>query len=94
MGCGSGVPCAKDLLKGRSAANTKKKPVNVAKTFAKSMKAWAKSGFALASRSDHAKRFAVCCACPELVGHICKKCTCLAFAKTKLGSEKCPIGKW
>ena len=91
MGCNKGVPCNKDLLGGTAKKKTKVNPV---KSLAKSIKEWAKAGFPLAHKTEHAKRFATCCACSMLVGHMCTKCGCVAYAKTKLKTEKCPIGKW
>lgn len=94
MGCSQGVPCLKNLLKATAAPKKSIKPAAVAKQFAKSMKTWAKSGFKVASKANHAARYAVCCTCPKMVGHFCQECSCLALAKTKLETEKCPISKW
>ena len=94
MSCKPHVPCKKNLLKATTAPKKSIKPVAVAKQFASSMKAWAKSGFKVAAKPKHAARYAICCTCQFMVGHFCPKCDCLAFAKTKLETEKCPIGKW
>ena len=39
-------------------------------------------------------RLEICRTCPHKKGMICGKCGCIIKAKTRLGREKCPIGKW
>ncbi len=91
--CAKGVPCKKW---GRVGAAKKKtiSAVKVAASFTKSMAVWAASGMKVMSKAEHAKRYATCCTCEHMVGHMCTRCTCLAYAKTKLATEKCPVGKW
>jgi len=42
------------------------------------------------------KRLTICHSCEHFlkITTQCKKCGCFMSAKTKLGSAKCPIGKW
>lgn len=56
---------------------------------------------ALASRNqirinsvEQEHRLAICKACEFFTGITCLKCGCVARFKTKLATEKCPIGKW
>lgn len=46
------------------------------------------------AKTTEARR-AICAVCPErtTLGR-CKKCTCLTNLKTRLSTEKCPVGKW
>jgi hypothetical protein len=41
-----------------------------------------------------AARRAACEACDQWDHGRCKSCGCYTFAKTRLRSEKCPLGKW
>jgi hypothetical protein len=42
------------------------------------------------------KRLTICQACPRLFQPTgtCLECGCFVKAKTKLGSARCPLGKW
>jgi hypothetical protein len=46
--------------------------------------------------AQRAARLDICNTCPQLTKHSkqCKECGCFVFLKTKLSSEKCPLGKW
>lgn len=41
-----------------------------------------------------AARRAACESCDQWDHGRCKSCGCYTYAKTRLRSEKCPIGKW
>jgi hypothetical protein len=61
---------------------------------------WAKSGFKLTEQADVETRLEFCRACefwdPEAFNKTgrCLKCGCSTWAKIRLATEKCPIGKW
>lgn len=41
------------------------------------------------------RRAAICATCPHKTAlNRCKKCGCFIALKTKLNTEKCPVGKW
>lgn len=41
------------------------------------------------------RRAAICATCPNLSAlRRCKKCGCFVDLKTRLSTEKCPVGKW
>jgi hypothetical protein len=69
-------------------------------SFAKSMKKWAKSKFAMASKAVYEKRLSICQSCEfhDPSGWKgrgkCLKCGCCTSAKAKLKTEKCPLNKW
>ena len=69
-------------------------------SFAESMAGFAKSGFAIASKDVVEQREKVCKSCPmweplKMVGTgRCRKCGCSTWAKLRIASEKCPLGKW
>lgn len=52
------------------------------------------------SPSVRAQRLAVCRSCPELLrGNLilpsrCRLCGCFVVAKTAIGGQRCPAGKW
>jgi hypothetical protein len=81
----------------------KKKPPKIKKqilSFANSMKEWASDRFKVVSNREHKRRLAICLACPSLDpdgwggSGRCLECGCSVKAKTKIRSQKCPIGKW
>lgn len=75
--------------------------LNQAKSFASSMKKWAKDGFKNVSKEEHQRRLNICLRCPSYdpdgwgrgIGR-CRECGCAVKAKTKIKSQKCPVGKW
>jgi hypothetical protein len=59
-----------------------------------------KSGFATTPPEALATREATCRACPEwdaaalnATGR-CRKCGCSTWAKLRMATERCPLGKW
>lgn len=42
----------------------------------------------------YSKRLTVCLTCPYYEQPQCTKCTCIVFAKCRLTTETCPVGKW
>jgi hypothetical protein len=70
------------------------------KSFSRSIYRWARSGFSKASEKQINKRLEICRGCEfwdsEAWGGTgkCKKCGCSTYAKIRLKTEKCPIGKW
>jgi hypothetical protein len=70
------------------------------RSFSKGMMQWALTGFAKATPDQIADRLAVCKACewwqPERFKGTgrCRKCGCSTWAKIRLRSASCPIGKW
>ena len=70
------------------------------KQFAKSMIGFAKSGFAATPPEILAAREATCRACPEWDATAlnntgrCRKCGCSTWAKLRMATERCPLGKW
>jgi len=70
------------------------------KTLSASMARFARSGFAATPPEVLATREATCRACPEwdaaalnATGR-CRKCGCSTWAKLRMATERCPIGKW
>jgi hypothetical protein len=66
----------------------------VGQKFAASMLYWSRMGFPTVDNDRHEKRYAVCQSCPQFNNFICGECGCVAFAKSKLETESCPLGKW
>ena len=61
---------------------------------------FARSGFATTPPEALATREATCRACPEwdaaalnATGR-CRKCGCSTWAKLRMATERCPLGKW
>ena len=80
-----------------------KKPPKIKKQislFIKSMRGWAFDRFRIVSSREHKRRLAICRTCPSLDPNgwngsgKCLECGCAVKAKTKIRSQKCPIGKW
>lgn len=64
---------------------------------ARSLWAWARSGFALASSAERRRRRAVCLApCPayDPARGRCTACGCMAGLKPWLATADCPRGRW
>jgi len=40
------------------------------------------------------ERLKICGECPKAKAGFCKECGCMLAAKTRVKSEKCPLGKW
>jgi len=59
-----------------------------------------RSGFATTPPDILAEREATCRACPEWDAAAlnstgrCRKCGCSTWAKLRMATERCPIGKW
>lgn len=59
--------------------------------FAKSVVGWIKSGAPLVDSELHGQRYARCKTCPQFRGFYCGHCKCVAYLKTKLATESCPL---
>jgi hypothetical protein len=61
---------------------------------------WTASGFATTPPEALATREATCKACPEWDAAAlnntgrCRKCGCSTWAKLRMATERCPLGKW
>ncbi len=61
---------------------------------------WAKSGFKVSESPEVERRLEICRACEHWDSEAfnrtgrCLKCGCSTWAKIRLATEKCPIGKW
>ncbi len=61
---------------------------------------FARAGFATTPTEALASREATCRACPEWDAAAlnstgrCRKCGCSTWAKLRMASERCPLGKW
>ena len=73
---------------------------DMAKSLTASTSKWASGGFRLASKEELNERLAICHSCEfwdsKRFGGTgrCMKCGCSTWAKIRLSTEKCPIGKW
>jgi hypothetical protein len=69
-------------------------------SFGKSLINWTTSGFTATPPDILAAREAICRACPEWNSAAlnntgrCRKCGCSTWAKIRMATERCPIGKW
>jgi hypothetical protein len=73
---------------------------NALARFGQAAHRFARSGFATTPPEALATREATCRACPEwdaaalnATGR-CRKCGCSTWAKLRMATERCPIGKW
>ena len=82
---------------------SQRKPPNVismAKTFAKSSADWAANGFKHTEEGELAQRIETCRSCENWDAKAfnetgrCLVCGCSTWAKLRMATEKCPIGKW
>ena len=70
------------------------------KTASKAVTNFARSGFATTDPKTLASREATCRGCDmwdaKAVNETgrCRKCGCATWAKLRMASEKCPLGKW
>jgi hypothetical protein len=58
------------------------------------VKAKAQGQVVTVSDEERDRRMAICQDCEFFTGLTCLKCGCVARWKTKLATEKCPVGKW
>jgi hypothetical protein len=86
-----------------SKLRAKKKPPSLGRqveSFSKSMKQWAKDRFRTVPDIEHERRLAICLACPSFDpdgwggSGRCLECGCSTYAKSRIRSQSCPIGKW
>ena len=69
-------------------------------SFLKSSFNWAKSGFRMADNELIEYRKEICRSCDQWNSAAlnntgrCKKCGCSTWAKLRMATERCPIGKW
>lgn len=63
--------------------------------FLDSMKDFIESGFVILEHKDYYDRLCICSTCPlKTKDWTCSSCGCNLLVKAKLGSSKCPEGKW
>lgn len=64
--------------------------------FAKTMLAWALSGFKMSDEQTSARRLEMCKACPHLIRERmqCSLCGCMMNKKVKIQDASCPLKKW
>ena len=66
----------------------------------RSLTNWTTSGFTPTPPDILAAREAICRACPEWDAAAlnstgrCRKCGCSTWAKLRMATERCPLGKW
>jgi len=60
-------------------------------SFTKSMVGWIKAGAPLVGGRVHGLRYDQCNTCTEFRSFYCHHCKCLAYLKTKLATEQCPL---
>jgi len=71
-----------------------------ASTLGKALTSWTRSGFTATPPEILAEREATCRACPEWDAKAlngtgrCHKCGCSTWAKLRMATERCPLGKW
>lgn len=66
----------------------------IAEQFTRSMSSWVAYGMPVATEELHLDRQSKCAPCQFSKGIWCTKCKCLIKLKTKLATEKCPVGEW
>jgi hypothetical protein len=68
--------------------------------FAQASSRFSRAGFATTPPEALASRQATCKACPEWDAQAlnatgrCRKCGCSTWAKLRMATERCPLGKW
>ena len=73
---------------------------NALARFSQAANRFARSGFHTTPPDILAEREAICRACPEWDAAAlnstgrCRKCGCSTWAKLRMATERCPIGKW
>ena len=61
---------------------------------------WMKAGFEIADETKMSERKSICKECEYWISSAwngtgkCKLCGCSTWAKIRIATEKCPIGKW
>ena len=59
--------------------------------FIKSMAEWLAAGAPLVSSEVHGARYDQCKNCTKFRSFYCTHCKCIAYLKTKLATEQCPL---
>jgi predicted Zn-ribbon and HTH transcriptional regulator len=73
---------------------------NALARFGQAANRFARSGFATTPPEILATREAFCRSCPEWDAEAlnktgrCRKCGCSTWAKLRMATERCPLGKW
>lgn len=76
------------------------KKIDQAQNFTHAIARFTRSGFAATPPDILAQREATCRSCQEWDAEAlnktgrCKKCGCSTWAKLRMATEKCPLGKW
>jgi len=77
-----------------------KRRAQVLARFGSAAHRFARAGFATTPPEALATREATCRACPEWDAQAlngtgrCRKCGCSTWAKLRMATERCPLGKW
>jgi hypothetical protein len=72
----------------------------MAASASKSLKSWAGSGFPKSTDEVVKSRLSICKECEFWDGKAlggtgrCKECGCSTWAKLRMATERCPLGKW
>jgi hypothetical protein len=75
-------------------------PASNIRTATRAAVRFANSGFTITPPDQHADREKTCRSCEFWDGLAlngtgrCRKCGCSTWAKLRMASERCPIGKW
>lgn len=59
--------------------------------FTKSVAVWIAQGLPLVDSETHGQRYGKCKTCDKFNKFYCKQCKCVAYLKTKLATEVCPL---
>jgi len=70
------------------------KASNVAVALTRAVKAVATGQEVIVSDEEVQRRLLICATCEFFTGATCRLCGCLIKFKTKLTTERCPVGKW
>lgn len=60
-------------------------------SFVNSMAEWLRAGTPLVNSQQHGMRYEQCKSCDQYRGFYCGQCKCVAYLKTKLATEQCPL---
>jgi hypothetical protein len=60
-------------------------------SFTKSMVKWIAAGVPLVGADVHGQRYGKCKSCTKFNRFYCEHCKCVAYLKTKLATEQCPL---
>lgn len=92
--------CRRCMERGENTADHAAKLPQLTRQLASAAGRFLRQGAPLTPAADLAAREAICRACPEwdaaalnATGR-CRKCGCSTWAKLRMATERCPLGKW